>query len=458
MQTDYGEKHESQSQQLRVAYIMSRFPKLTETFILYEMLAMEQLGVRIEVYPLLRARKTAVHQEGASVWAKITQLFSRAQGDLKIHPESATFIDRANFEPFFSWRIMRAHSYFLLHKPLTYFGTLFTLMRATWGSLNFFLGALSLFPKTVYFARHMEINQVAHIHAHFANHPATAAFVIHRFTGIPYSFTAHGADLQVDQHMLREKVHEAAFVVTISSFNKELIIEKCGAQYCDRIKIIHCGVDTSVFSPTHKKIEAKQTGSPFVILCIGTMYEVKGHTYLIDACRLLKEEKLNFVCYLVGDGPFRPALEEQIERLDLTNHVSFCGEYTRQEISDLLQKVDTLVAPSIPTSSGRREGIPVVLMEAMASSVPVVASGISGIPELVEDEISGLLVKPRDPEALAVALKRLYQNPILCQRLGEAGRKKVLREFDLNRNATFLAQSIEQMQGISKTAYFFSGS
>jgi glycosyltransferase involved in cell wall biosynthesis len=186
------------------------------------------------------------------------------------------------------------------------------------------------------------------------------------------------------------------------------------------------------------------------------MYEVKGHTYLIDACRLLKEEKLDFVCRLVGDGPFRPALEQQIERSGLTQHVSFCGEYTHQEIADLLQKVDTLVVPSIPTSSGRREGIPVVLMEAMASGVPVVASGISGIPELVEDEVSGLLVRPRDPEALAMAIKRLYQDPGLCQRLGQAAREKVLAEFDLDVNAASLAHSMEQAQRASRTARHMS--
>jgi glycosyltransferase involved in cell wall biosynthesis len=360
-----------------------------------------------------------------------------------MHPESIPFVQRANFQPFFSWGILRAHLYFLFHKPLTYFNTLWTLMRANWGSLNFFLGVLSIFPKTVYFARHMEINQITHIHAHFANHPAAAAFMIHRLVGIPYSFTAHGADLQVDQHMLCEKVHEAAFVVAISSFNKELIREKCGAQYSDHVEVIHCGVNTSVFSLSQRNNEAKPKDVNFTILCIGTMYEVKGHVYLIEACHLLKEQGVDFNCYLVGDGPFRPALEAQIERLGLINCVFFYGQRTQQEISELLKQVDTLALPSIPTNSGRREGIPVVLMEAMASGVPVVASGISGIPELVENEVSGLLVPPRDPEALANALKRLYTDPVLRDCLGKAGRDKVLQDFNLHKNAAVLAHSIE---------------
>lgn len=430
---------------LKVAYIMSRFPKLTETFILYEMQALEQLGVQVEVYPLLRARKTATHQEGTSVWTKITELLSKSLGTLIMHPEAVPYVERANFVPFFSWRIFLAQLYFLLRKPSTYLGTLWTLIRETWGSLNFLLGGLSLFPKTVYFAYQMAADGITHVHAHFANHPATAAYIIHRLTDIPYSFTAHGADLQVDQHMLCKKVSDAAFIVTISIFNKNLILDKCDVHCPERIKVIRCGVDTSVFSPQAKKSSIELPAMPFTILCIGTMYEVKGHTYLIDACRLLKEDGVDFVCSLVGDGPFRQALLEQVEQSDLTERVLFHGQLTRWEVVELLKKVDVLALPSIPTSNGRREGIPVVLMEAMASGVPVVASGISGIPELIENEVSGLLVRPRDPEELAGALKRFYQNPALRQRIGLAGREKVQQEFDLNKNAALLAHSIEEV-------------
>jgi glycosyltransferase involved in cell wall biosynthesis len=427
---------------------MSRFPKLTETFILYEMLAMEELGGLVEVYPLLRARKTTAHQEGAGVFVKMAELISRTQGDLKMHPESAAFVERAKFAPFFSWDIFRAHLYFLMRKPLVYFSTLWTLIHATWGSLNFLLGALSVFPKTTYFARMMQADGVDHIHAHFANHPAAAAFIIHRMTGIPYSFTAHGADFQVDQHMLSEKVREAAFVVAISNYNKEFIVEKCGEGYRDRIKVIHCGVDTSIFVPVVRN-EMKDAGNkPFVILCVGTMYEVKGHTYLIEACRLLKERGVHFICNLIGDGPFQLDLSVQVEKSNLTEHVIFQGQRTRQEIAEFLKKSDVLALPSIPTSSGRREGIPVVLMEAMASGIPVVASNISGIPELVENEVSGLLLQPRDPEALASALLQLYQDPSLSRRLGDAGRHRVLNEFDLRKNTALLIQAIEESRVI----------
>src|ERR671924_277880 len=211
------------SQGLKVAYIMSRFPKLTETFILYEMLAMRQQGIQVEVYPLLREREEVMH------------------------PEAAQFVNVAHFQPFISLPIIRANLYFLWKKPSVYLKTLWDLLRANWGSFNFFTGVIGIFPKTVLFAYQMRADKVRHIHAHFASHPAAAGFIIHRLVGIPYSFTAHGSDLHRDRHMLAEKVAEAAFVATISQYNKELIISECRGSYREKVTVVHCGVDTEVF-------------------------------------------------------------------------------------------------------------------------------------------------------------------------------------------------------------------
>jgi colanic acid/amylovoran biosynthesis glycosyltransferase len=396
----------------KVAYMMSRFPKLTETFILYEMLALEQMGVQVELYPLLR--------EHTSV----------------MHPEAKPLVERAHFQPFISWRILVAQLRYLRRKPRAYFGTLWALLRGTWGSVNFFVGGLGIFPKSVYMAELMTADAVQHVHAHFANHPAAAAFIIHGLSDIPYSFTAHGSDLHVDRHMLREKVEGAAFVVTISNYNKELIVKECGEHVRDKIVVIHCGVDTQVFQP----LRSQAAAHPFTLLCTGTLHEVKGQTFLIEACRLLREKGIDVVCNLVGDGPDHEALADQIAKAKLGDCVHLLGRRTREQIAELLSQADVVVTPSVPTKGGKREGIPVVLMEAMGSGVPVVASGISGIPELVEHERSGLLVPPRDAQALAQALERMHCDPELRQRLGQAGREKVVREFDLVTNTATLAQ------------------
>ena len=400
----------------KVAYIMSRFPKITETFILYEILAVQRQGVHVEVYPLWRERTKVVH------------------------PDAVPLVARAHFQPFISLRILCTHLYFLLCRPAAYFGTLWTLLRSNWGSLRFFFGALAIYPKVVYFAYRMAADGVQHVHAHFASHPAAAAYIIQRLTGIPYSFTAHGSDLHRDRHMLREKVERAAFVVPISNYNRELIVSECGESFRDKLHVIHCGVDTQVFRPITECSGQGRNRGLFSIICIGTLHEVKGQTYLIEACRRLRSRGIDFVCHFVGDGEDLAALTKQAASAGLQDSVILHGRRTREEIVQLLENADVLVAPSVPTKSGRREGIPIVLMEAMGSGQPVIASAISGIPELVEHEHSGLLVPPRDARALADALHRMHDDPMLRRRLGQAGREKVMREFDLYKNAAKLAR------------------
>ena len=416
-----------------IAYMMSRFPKLTETFVLFEMIALQRQGAQVEVFPLLRARNTALHPEGAGVWKKFLELWRRPAQDTVMHPEAAPFVQRAHFVPLLSLAIVQAQLHYLWRKPGAYCGALWTLIRANWGSPNFLLGGLVLFPKTVYFAKRMQQLGMQHLHAHFASHPAAAAHVIHRLTGIPYSFTAHGADLQVDQHMLREKVADAKFVVSISHDNRELIADVCGAALAQKVRIVHCGVDTRLFHS--RPPQESPPSSPLVIVCTGTLCEVKGHRYLIEACELLRNRQIPFTCQLIGDGPMRDELRKLVADARLDKEVLFLGRQTRQQIAARLQAADVLVAPSVPTAEGRREGIPVVLMEAMASGLPVVASRISGIPELVEDGRSGLLVPPRDSAALAGAIEQLWRDPGQRRELGLAGRHKVLEQFDVNQNA-----------------------
>lgn len=403
---------------LKVAYIMSRFPKLTETFVLYEMIAVQSEGVQVEVYPLLREKAEVVH------------------------PDAKPFVEAAHFQPFISLPILRAHLHFLLRKPATYLGTLWTLLRATWGSPRFFVGALGIFPKSVYFAHTMKAEGIDHVHAHFASHPAAAGFIIRRLVGIPYSFTAHGSDLHRDRHMLREKVAEAAFVAAISNYNKELIIAECKGQHREKVIVIHCGVDTEVFQDRSVVLPSEKGKQPFTIVCVGTLHEVKGQAYLLEACANLQKQGLDFVCHFVGDGPDRQALTSLAEQAGISARVRFHGQQPREKIAQLLQQADVLVAPSVPTSDGRREGIPVVLIEAMSSGVPVIASNLSGIPELVIDEKTGLLTPPRDSAAITHAMERYYRDPALRQRLGNAGRQMVTEEFDLYKNAARLIQQI----------------
>lgn len=405
----------------KVAYIMSRFPKLTETFVLFEMLAVERQGAAIELFPLLRER---------------TQ---------QMHPEARALLPRARFQPFLSWSIVGSNLSALVRRPRTYLVALAVLLRANCGSRRYLTGALGIFPKSVHFAAQMTAAGVTHVHAHFASHPAAAAWIIHRLTGIPYSFTAHGSDLHRDRHMLREKVAEAAFVVPISEFNRRVIVATCGERTAAKLAVIHCGVDTAVFRPPQRAAltaARRAAAVPFSVHCVGTLHEVKGQGHLIEACRLLRTRGRPVICHFIGDGPDAEQLARQAREAGLAGHVVFHGHCTRKEVVKLLGEADAVAAPSVPTRNGRREGIPVALMEAMASGVPVVASRLSGIPELVEDGVTGLLVSPGEPGELAAALERLQAEPATRQRLAGAAREKVEREFDLESNAAELLECI----------------
>jgi glycosyltransferase involved in cell wall biosynthesis len=394
--------------------MMSRFPKLTETFILHEMAAMERLGVDVDVYPLWRERATVTH------------------------PEARRFVERANFQCSCSPAVFRANCRMLLRHPRKYVGTLWAVLRGTRGSLRFFTGALAIFPKAVFFATRMEATGVAHVHAHFASHPTVAAVVIRRLAGIPYSFTAHGSDLHRDQRMLGQKIAEAAFAVTISDYNRTVMMATCEREG-DRgkVRIVRCGVDTHVFQRADSTVD--QQPGPFTVFCVGTLHEVKGQTYLIKACEQLAKNGVDLSLNFVGDGPDRQSLLAQAVDANIADRVTFHGGKTHHEVVELLRTAHVVVAPSVPTRDGRREGIPVALMEAMSCGVAVVASRLSGIPELVADEQSGLLVPPGDAGAIAQALQRLHTDAGLRQRLGEAARQKVLQEFDLFKNAATLA-------------------
>lgn len=402
---------EQQTAPLKVAYIMSRFPKLSETFILNEMIALEKFGARVDVYPLLRERQTVSH------------------------PEVESWIGRARYLPFISLPILAANLHFLMRYPGRYVRMVAEILRGTWGSTKFFIGALGVLPKSVRYAYEMQRSGVRHVHAHFATHATVAALIVHRLTGIPFSFTAHGSDVYVDRRMLRQKVDAAAFVATISEFNRDIFVDECGDRPASRVHVVHCGVDPDFFSPMESR-----TGDVPEIVCVAVLEEKKGHRYLLDACALLLERGLEFRCHLVGDGPLRRELEQRIAAAGLVDRVVLHGGKPRREVAELIARCDIAVLASHRTGSGKMEGIPVALMEAMACALPVVATAMTGVPELVEHEVEGLLVPSGDPVALAGAIERLARDPGLRRRFGSAARSKVLDGFDLEANAARLLQ------------------
>lgn len=199
-----------------------------------------------------------------------------------------------------------------------------------------------------------------------------------------------------------KKVAAAGFVVAISEFNRRMLIDLYGSIAAERVMVVHCGIDPTLFRPR----EQRDSREPFTIVCVGSLAGYKGQRYLIDACARLRDRRIPFRCLLVGEGDDRPRLEEQIRQLELEQQVTLMGALPRHRVSEVVRQADVVALPSVVMPNGKMEGIPMALMEALASEVPVVATSISGIPELVHDGETGLLVPQRDAAALADALAR----------------------------------------------------
>ncbi len=398
---------------MRIAYVMSRFPRITETFVLSEILAVERaLGEPVHLFPLLHEKADVVHHEVEQV------------------------MPRTHYNPFIGWGILRALGYYLRYQPRLLIETFVAALMENRANLIAFKGAVGILPKCTAMARQMEREGITHIHAHFATHPALAAWVVHCLTGIPYSFTAHGSDIHTRQTMLATKVRDARFAVMISRYNTRFVIDHCGPELKSKMRLLHCGIDPEYFRP---RLERRDASNILRILCVASLRRVKGHIYLLQACRRLLKRQGDFHVDMVGSGPLSEELFAATRELGLEHHVSWHGDQPRDRVAELMKVADVAVLTSIQDAKGRREGIPVVLMEAMASELPVVASDQSGIPELVVNGQTGLLAPPEDDATIADHLIRLSLDPELRQRMGHAGRERVVKLFNIETNAAVLA-------------------
>lgn len=388
--------------------MFSRYPLLSETFILREMDELKQLGHRIEVAPLRLVPAVRCHER-----------LRRFRGDVVV-------------EPWLSRRTFAQHAG-LLRSDFRAYAQAWT--RGLWahkGRLDALAGVCAFWPKIGAIARRFERAGVEHIHAHYATHPAMAAWMIHRLTGIPFSFTVHAHDLFVHQAGLEAKLRAAAFVVTISDFNRARLA--CAyPSLAHKLVVVHCGVRPQAYLRPH----CPAPHGCLRLLCVASLQRYKGHRVLLAACDQLRG-RLDFSCRFIGWGPLRAELVHEIRRRRLAHLVHLAGPAEEEEVAGALQHADLFVLPSVVEPSGKMEGIPVALMEAMAAGVPVIASRLSGVPELVRAGDTGWLVPPADPHALADAIWEL-RDPGLRAALAGRAREYVGREFNAEHSARELA-------------------
>jgi colanic acid/amylovoran biosynthesis glycosyltransferase len=398
-----------------ILYLLPRFPVLSQTFVLSEW---------SRIRDRFRTELASLFQSKAPV----------------IHPLAEEAFPSVRFAPLFRTETLFGNLILFVRGPGRYLQTFGRVVsgsfrRPAGGSLK---GVL-VFIKAAAFARLVERLGVQHVHAHFIHHPATAAWAIHRLTGVSFSVTAHADDLFVGPALLNEKVSAASFVVTISDYNRSLLDRMTGG--AGQIEVVHCGVDPRLFPYRERKGQRR-------VICVARLEPKKGHRNLLQAFARARADVPGLSLDLVGDGAERDALVRLSDELGLSDQVRFHGALSSREVHALLYDCDLFVLAAVRTSvasfrTGYMDGIPVSLMEAMATGLPVVATSISGIPELVIDGHTGILVAAGDVHELAGAIVRLCEDPELRVRLARRARSLVVESFNLDVEGDRLASLFE---------------
>jgi glycosyltransferase involved in cell wall biosynthesis len=388
-----------------VGYIVSTWPRLSQTFVLNEVLALEQRGQRLRIFSVKDPGGEPVHADVARVRAKVTYVSVGARRKEVL---------RANL------RLAREH-------PRRYCATL--LQAARFRSS----GTLRRFLQAGYLANVLDQEPVGHLHAHFATGPALVAMFAHKLRGIPYSFTAHARDIYVDTRpeVLRAEIQHAAAVVTVSEYNRRHLLDQFNVSPNGKLRCIYNGIDLSRFQ--FRWPRASDPGPP-AILSVSRLVEKKGLADLIESANILRQWGRRFQVEIIGEGPLREALQARVRQLCLETRVKLAGPQPQELVRLAYLRASILALPCMIGTDGDRDGIPTVLLEAMASGLPVVSTPVSGIPELIETGRDGLLVPAKNPVTLAHALGRLLDDAALRDRLALAARAKIQERFTIDRS------------------------
>jgi len=379
-----------------IAVLLSRFPLITETFILREVIELERQGQGVVLVPMIRESPGVIHEE-AKAW-----------------------IPRALYTPWVSPEIVAANVRALVAKPGTYLALLGWIVRGTLLHPRTMAKSLLLFPKSVWLAYRLRELEVGHVHAHYATHPATMARIISALSGIPFSFTVHAHDIFVERTLLREKIRDAGLVRAISAFNRGFL-ENLFEEARGKVEVVHVGVPSRGLGVSGSRL-----------LCVAALKPYKGLPVLAEACAMLGVQ-----CDVIGAGPMKRELQNR-------PGIRLLGAMPQHEVARAIQECEVFVLPSVIAPDGQMEGIPVALMEAMGAGKAVIATSISGIPELVEHGVNGLLVAPGNARELADAIRTLLGDAELRARLGAKGKEKVEREFRLERTVTELLAILDR--------------
>ena len=410
----------------RIAFVVNFFPILSETFIFSELQNLLERGVDLTIFALFRTDKYEKREDVGALGDHVEYL-----------------------KPHLRWMFLIAsHVAFMLSHPVAYFRTLgfackhsrhLNVFKTIYQYLFVYKRDRRGLPKdwrqdtllhfviVMPFARLIIRGDYGLIHAHYADTSTSFAMLLSRLCHLPYSFTTHATDLFVNPYLLPLKIKNANFVVTCTEYNRNYIVENIKDSGNTQVFLNYHGVDTRYFKP-QKAVRPERDG--IVILAVGRLVSKKGYDILLKACSQLRKAGIAFECRIVGNGPLDEELKQLRDRLKLTDLVDFYGAQSPERVRHLFEQADLFVLPCRITPDGDRDGIPNVVAEAMSMQVPVISTTISGIPEIVEHGVSGLLVKPENPKELARAIMELAEDPDRRCAMGLEARKHISAIFD----------------------------
>jgi len=392
---------------MRVAFIVSEFPKITETFVAREAMAFLEAGHEVRIFHLQPYRTNEV-----------------------VHDFMQPLLSRVEYEPFLGISTFTKGLSTALRHPFKSVSLFARIIKETIKTPMILLKSLAIFPKSLGLAHRIRAWKADHIHAAFAGHPATAAWIASDVTNIPFSTSCHAHDIFITQSLLSSKLPVAEYVRTISDYNVDFLQKEVPALSADKLHIVRCGIDPDAMHPG-----PVQTEGTFNVLYVGSLEVRKGVKYLIEALAQLEAKHKDWRCKIIGDGEERKGLEALAQTLGISEKITFLGKRKQNEIFRAFSDSTIAVVPSIVGPAGRIEGIPVVIMECMANERPVIATRLSGIPELVIDGETGFLIPHADVGALTDRLLGAYENRDNLGVIAAAGRAKVEAEYNSKINA-----------------------
>lgn len=396
---------------MKIVVVVSEFPKITETFAYRNVVEYERLGHDVRIFHIKRFR----------------------QGEV-VHGFMRRLVDRAFSFGYASPAALGALAAEAFVAPRRLARLVLGLARAYRSEPKRGLAVLAYLPKALALGRWCRRWGADHIHAEFAGHPGAAAMIAATVAETPFSFSAHAHDIFVSQTLLAEKAREAAFVRTISRYNMTFLAGLPGFP-AEKLRLVRCGVARARLNESGP---TPPGDGPLRILYVGSLVKRKGVRHLIDALASLPPG-IDWRARIVGGGSLAPSLVAHARALGLASRLRFDGPQPAERVTEAFREAHVAVAPSVVGDEGRMEGIPVVVMEAMAHALPVIVSDLSGIPELVEDGVTGRLVPPGDAAAIARALAEIHADWPAAAAMGKRGRARIAAEYVVEDNARALA-------------------